>query len=92
MAVYKLKQGTIETNYHYEVVGASAPYIHLLGRDITDVIHRPEGRGIRRTDEQSLQRAPQSAKSQQEARLPSVQAQQRGFRQYGKNVLRKRFT
>lgn len=79
MVVYILKQGTIETNSHYEVVGVSRAYIHLLGRDITDVIHRPEGRGI--------QRAPQSAQAQPEARLPSVQVQQRNFRQYGKGVL-----
>jgi hypothetical protein len=84
VAVYKLKHGTIETNYHYEVVGASRAYIHLLGRDITDVIHRPEGRAI--------QRVAEPAQTQQEARLPSVQAQQRRFRQYGKNVLRKRIT
>jgi len=82
VAVYKLKQGTIETNYHYEVVGVSRAYIHLLGRDITDVIHRPEGRGIRKLH----------AGTHQEANMPFVRQEQRRFRQYGKNVLRKRIT
>lgn len=75
MAVYKLRKGTIETNYHWEVVGTSRAYIHLLGRDITDVIHRPEGQGIRRVG------------THQEAQLPFVHKEQRNFRRYGKDLL-----
>lgn len=74
MSVYRLRAGSIETNPDGEVVGASRAYIHLLGEDITDVIKRPEVRGI--------------TKSHEEARLPSVQAQQRNFRQYRSSLLR----
>ena len=77
MPVYKLKHGTIETNYHWEVVGTSRAYIHLLGRDITDVIHRPEGKGIQKL----------SVGTHQEAQLPFVHKEQRNFRRYGKDLL-----
>ena len=76
MAVYLLKQGTIETNNDGEIVGVSRAYIHLLGRDISDAVRRPELQGIKKSPE-----------AHQETRLPFVQKEQRGFRQYGKHVL-----
>jgi len=73
---YLLKKGSIETNEDGEVIGASVGYFHLIGEDITDVIRRPEARGI--------------SKTYPTTRLSSMQRQQRAFRLYGKNLLRER--
>ena len=83
MVVYLLKQGTIETNSDGEVVGVSRAYIHLLGRDITNVVRRAEARGIRR---ESLQ-GQFSSNPQPETGLPSMQKAKAGFLRY-KDVLR----
>ena len=73
---YELSRGSIETNSDGEVVGVSQEYIHLLGLDISDVVKRPEVQGIRKLAETHEQR-----------RVSVVQAQQRRFRRYGKDVL-----
>jgi hypothetical protein len=80
MVQYRLKRGTVETNKDGEIVGVSRPYIHLLGEDITDVVRRKEARGIRRLGEEP---------SHSEARLPGVQKEERTFRHYDSNLLRK---
>jgi hypothetical protein len=74
VAEYLLKAGQIETNPEGMVVGADKSYTHLVGEDITDVIRRQEARGIQR----------QHSRTQQTARLPTVQPAASGFRKYGK--------
>lgn len=73
---YLLSKGSIETNSDGEIIGASLPYFHLIGEDITDVIQRPEVKGIR--------------KAHPDKRLSSMQRQDRAFRLYGKGLLRER--
>lgn len=77
MALYVLRNGTIETEAHGEVVGATRAYIHLIGENITDVVRKRAALGIRRV--------PYTA--HQEAGLPPVPRQPRNFKLYSPKLL-----
>lgn len=80
MALYILRNGTIETEKHGEVVGATRAYIHLIGENITDVVRKRDARGIRRV--------PYNA-AHQATGLPGVPEEKRAFRVHHPNLLRK---